>query len=473
MNSHLPVRRKLKKPNRSWIRPFQDGGGARYQQIARFVIEAVKDGVLQPGDRLPPQRQLAQALGVDLTTVTRAYTEVRQAGLLDAYGAGGSYIARSSDGKDQAVDLSMNIPPLLGGKTFSHLMQAGLGHVQELAVGGDLMSYHVGAGQKADREAAASWLEPVLGRVNPDRIMICPGAQSALSALLLARTQPGDTVAAESLTYPGFLAACRVLQHKVAAVSSDHEGMDPEDLDRVCKIQRPAFIYLVPTIHNPTAITMSSERREAIYAVASRHGVAIVEDDPYWLLAGDAPPPLATLGHAKPKIPVFYVSTLSKCLAPGLRTAYLVMPPSEPMEPVLDAMRAIMLMANQSTVSAVTYWIRSGLAGEMLQKIRQELGLRQTLAARLLPGKIQAHPHGLHIWLTLPPKLEHHRVIQTALEQGLGVASSEAFSMDESAPNAIRISLGGASDQGSLKIALEKLSEILTLDTPQKRAVVV
>lgn len=461
MNNNPPLGRKLKKANRAWIQPFQDGGGARYQQIARQIIDAVRDEVLRPGDRLPPQRDLAQAMGVDLTTVTRAYTEVRHAGLLDAQGASGTYIANSLAERDQAVDLSMNIPPLLGSDTFGRMMRTGMTYAQGQLSDGNLMSYLVGAGSKTDREAAATWLEPALGRVKPDRILVCPGAQSALSAILLAHSQPGDVIAAENLTYPGLLAAGRVLQRTVVSVAADHEGMLPDDLDRVCKTQSPRFIYLVPTIHNPTATTMSAERREAIYAVASRYAVAIIEDDPYWLLAGNAPPPLATLGGSSAKLPVFYISTLSKCLAPGLRTAYVVMPHAGPMEPMLDALRAITLMTNQSMVLMTTSWIRNGQAREMLLKIRRELEQRQKLATRTLPGILHSHPHGLHLWLALPERLAQYRLIQTAQEQGLGVANSDAFCVQEPAPNAIRLSLGGASDQASLMTALEKLAEIL------------
>lgn len=466
----FPIARKLKHPNRAWIRPLRDGGGARYQQIADQIVAAVRDGVLRPGDRLPPQRDLAQVMGVDLTTVTRAYTEVRLAGLLDAHGAGGSYIASSAAGGQETIDLSMNIPPLLGGPAFARLMQGGLARVREQAAGGGLMSYHVGAGARADREAAALWLKPVLGEVDPDRVVVCAGAQSALAALMLARSQPGDVIAADRFTYPGLLAAARVLQRTVVAVDSDDEGMVPADLERVCAQHDPALIYLVPTIHNPTATTMSAQRRRDIHAVATRHAVAIIEDDPYWLLAGDAPPPLATLGGAE--APVFYISTLSKCLAPGLRTAYLVVPPTQPLEPLLDALRAITLMPAQSMVCVATEWIRDGLAQETLQRVRQELKARQALAARTFRGQARAHPHGLHVWLALPPRFDQYRLIQTALEQGLGVANSDAFSVDESAPDAIRVSLGGATDQAGLKVALEKLAEILATDRPQRTVIV-
>jgi DNA-binding transcriptional MocR family regulator len=469
--------RKLKKPSRTWVRPLENGEGPRYRQIAEQITNAVKDGVLRPGDRLPPQRELAQELGVDLTTVTRAYTEVRLAGLLDAYGAGGTYISSSLAERDQTVDLSMNIPPLLGGESFARLMQAGLAHVQSQTADSTLMSYHVGAGSRADREAAAAWLAPIVGHVSTDRLLICPGAQSALSAIILAYSQPGDAIAAENLTYPGLLASCRVLQRTVVPIATDHDGMMPDDLERVCRTQPPTLIYLVPTIQNPTTTTMSTARREAIYAIASRYGISIIEDDPYWLLAGDAPPPFASIAERGGNAPVFYISTLSKCLAPGLRTAYVLMPKSTGMEPMLDTLRAITLMPHQSAVSMATSWIRSGQAKDMLQKIRYELGQRQKLAARILPGIHHAHPHGLHLWLTLPSKLDQYRLIQTAQEQGLGIASSDAFCIQEGEQNAIRLSLGGATDQGSLVTALEKLSDILggagNNDTLHRRPVIV
>ena len=459
--------RRLKKPNRTWVRPFAEGSGPLYLQIAQQVRDAVDDGVLQPGDRLPPQRDLAQLMGVDLTTVTRAYAELRQSDLLDAQGAGGTFIAMSAGNSATSVDLSMNIPPLLGSSPFAQSMERGFQQLSQQLGQGELMSYHVGAGSRDDRAAAVQWLAPILGNVSAERVVICPGAQAALCAIVLAKTQPGDLIAAEQLTYPGLLAAARVLQRGIVSIAMDAEGMLPDALEAACQQRKPALIYLIPTIQNPTTATMSQARRAAILAIARRHGVAGVEDDPYWLLAADAAPPLAVDSH--PDAPVYYVSTLSKCLAPGLRTAYLVVPAGEPMEPVLDALRAIALMPTQSMVAVASQWIRSGQARDMVQRFQQELRERQAIAAQYLPSRAQAHPAGLHVWLPLPPRLDQYRLIQAAQEQGLGIASSDAFSVEEPPPgNAIRLSLGGAVDQGALAGALAKLNDILS-EAPEAR----
>ncbi|KAF1015222.1 MAG: 2-aminoadipate transaminase [Stenotrophomonas maltophilia] len=460
--------RRLKKPNRTWVRPFHDGTGPLYLQIAQQVRDAVDDGVLRAGDRLPPQRDLAQLMGVDLTTVTRAYSELRQADLLDAQGAGGTFIAMAAGNSARSsVDLSMNIPPLLGSTAFAQGMEQGFAHLGAQLGQGELMSYHVGAGSRDDRAAAAQWLAPMLGRVPAERVIVCPGAQTALCAVMLACTQPGDLIAAEQLTYPGLLAAARVLQRGVLPIAMDAEGMLPDALEAACQQRVPALLYLVPTIQNPTTATLSAGRREALLAIARRHGITVVEDDPYWLLAGDAPPPLAAASSAQ--APVYYVSTLSKCLAPGLRTAYLVVPAGAPMEPLLDALRSIALMPAQSMVAVASQWIRSGEAADMVRRFQQELRQRQQIAAKILPRPYQAHPAGLHVWLPLPGRLDQYRLIQTAQSQELGIASSDAFSTEEQPGNAIRLSLGGAVDQTSLSAALTRLTEIIS-EAPETRS---
>jgi len=451
--------RKLKKPNRAWIAPLQVGAGARYVQIIQQVSSGIADGVLQPGDRLPPQRELAQEMGVDLTTVTRAYTELRQSGLIEAQGAGGSYVSNVGARTRTTVDLSMNIPPLLSSPGMIELFQTASGPLRAALPAGEILTYHVGAGTREDREAGAAWLAPALGSVDPDRVVICPGAQTAITAILLARTQPGDVILADAMTYPGILASARVLQRTVIAVPGDAGGMLPEALNELCEQHTPTLIYLNPTIQNPTTVTMPADRRESVHRIAATRGIAILEDDPYWLLAGDAPPPLASIAGGA----VYYVSTLSKCFAPGLRTAYLVVPQTEPIGPVLDALRAISLMSSQCMVSIATSAINSRKAHEHLTRVRAELKERQRIARRVLSTPFSAHEHGLHLWLDLPRGLDRYRLIQTAQEHGLGVTGADAFSIDDGPTEAIRISLGGAPNQQALAQALETLGNLLVV----------
>ncbi|AZY52547.1 PLP-dependent aminotransferase family protein [Bordetella avium] len=445
----------------SWLKPLSPGRGPRYQQIAQQVIDAAREQRLLPGDRLPPQRELAQQLGVDLTTVTRAYNALRASGLLAVHGARGTYIALPAEISGDAgstVDLSMNIPPLTGSVAFGRALQLAAAHAQARLSKDALMSYHVGPGAALDREAGALWLRPVLGRIERARVIVCSGAQTALAGLMLARSREGDGVLTDTLTYPGLLAAASTLRREICPVPGDEQGMLPQALEQACVARRPALLYLNPTIHNPTTITMSAPRRAEIYDIASRHGVAIIEDDPYYLLAGDAPAPFASYQGGAP---VFYVSTLSKTLAPGLRTAYIVTPAGEPQAPLLDALRSITLMPSAWMTALATQMIESGAAQRWLGEVRAELERRQTLAAGILPTASLAHPGGLHRWLTLPPGWDEHRLIRAAQDQGLGVTPSAAFSALDRVPHAVRISLGGAADLAALEIGLRRLAGIL------------
>jgi len=449
----------------TWVRPLTVGLGSRYQQIATQITTAISDGVLRSGDRLPPQRELAQTLGVDLTTVTRAYTEVRQKGLLEAQGAGGTYVSYSRADEHGTIDLGMNTPPLLNSPAFARMLAQGNADTANLM---DMMGYHVGAGALRHRAAGATWLTPMLGAIEHERIVICPGAQTAIAALLLAKSQSGDTIACDTLTYPGFLAAARVLQRVPVGVKSDEHGMDPMDLDRVCQAHRPAVLYLNPTIQNPTASTLSRARRTEILDIAHKHSLAIIEDDPYWLLANHAPETLFSLASNTTNTPVYYVSTLSKCIAPGLRTAYLAVPPNEPISPLLDALRSLALMPTPWTTEMATRWIESGSAAHWLTQIKDELHHRQHIAASILPGKIHADPHGLHLWLELPRHMDSYRLAQTALEQGLGITDSDAFSAGSFRPAALRVSLGGAIDRTRLTQGLTRLAELIQTE-PSRR----
>jgi DNA-binding transcriptional MocR family regulator len=210
-----------------WISQFSANGGPRYLQIVAFMEQAISDDRLRPGDRLPPQRLLADRLEVDLTTVTRAYNEARRRHLLEARGSAGTFVAAPKVDLSQVIDLSMNIPPPPSGIDLDDLLRQGVSQVLLHSDADLLMTYHLGGGSSADRAAGALWLAPMLGQVDPQRVLSSPGAQSALAALVLSQTQPGEAILAEPLTYPGLLSVAAQLGRRVVAVDVDGEACGP------------------------------------------------------------------------------------------------------------------------------------------------------------------------------------------------------------------------------------------------------
>ena len=228
---------------------------------------AVLNGSLKPGDRLPPQRQLAAQLDVDLTTITRAYDEARRRNLLEGRGARGTYVAAPRVEMTSVLDLSMNVPPPPEGVDFDDMMKQGVAQVLMRSDNGLLMTYHLGGGSDSDRQAAARWLEPVLGHLDPGQLVVCPGAQAAIAALILALTEPGDVILAEPTTYPGLRAAATQFGRRLIAVEADKHGMVPEMLEQACRQHKPGLVYLNPTLQNPTAITMPERRRKELAGI--------------------------------------------------------------------------------------------------------------------------------------------------------------------------------------------------------------
>lgn len=441
-------------------------GGPRYLQIADFIERALADGRLKAGDRLPPQRRLASLLQVDLTTVSRAYEEAKRRHLLEGRGAQGTYAAAPKVELIEMLDLSMNIPPPPAGVDFDDLLKQGLAQVLLRTDSELLMSYHQGGGSLAARAAGAAWLAPMIGRVAPEQIAVAPGGQAALAALILMLSKPGDTILAEAAVYPGLRSAAALLGRRVVAVASDADGMLPDLLEQACRQHGATLVYLNPTLQNPTALSMPEQRRRQIAAVAERCAARIIEDDPYWLLAAQAPPPLAQLAPCQ----VYYVASLSKALTPGLRTAFVLLRELREREAFLLALRSFALMATPLTTALASQWIHDGSATRLLAGVREEACARQRMARHVLAGSLYGPAEGIHVWLHLPAYWSSRALASTACAEGLAVTASAAFVAGEQAPNAIRISLGACRDRSRLAAALGKLSQLLTRKPPPATA---
>lgn len=451
-----------------WVRPLVPGRDPYYVQIADLIEAAVAKGHLRPGDRLPPQRRLAEALGVDFTTVTRAYGEARRRELLDAVTGRGSFVSPRRETAGPPIDLGMNVPPPPAGIRIAEAIRSGIGEILARTDAHALMAYHAGPGSRAERAAAAAWLRPLLPDLDDERIVVTAGAQTALVALLCRLVPETEPVLCEALAYPGLIAAAAEVRRRTVAVALDGEGMVPEALAEAAGRSGARVVALTPTIHNPTTATMSQARREAIVAVARRFDLTIVEDDPYALLAGpSAPAPLAALAPER----TWHVASLAKTLTPGLRTAYVVAPERADTEPLLALLAALARMPAPLMTALATHWIGIGLARDILDGIRTEASQRQTLARTILPTAL-GHPAGLHLWLPLPHGWDRNRLVHLVRGEGLGIVAADAFAVATPAPDAVRLALGGVGDRARLADALTLLARTIARPPNEGRTIV-
>jgi len=233
--------------------------------------------------------------------------------------------------------------------------------------------------------------------------------------------------------------------------------MLPAMLEEACRRHAPGLVYLNPTLQNPTASTMPERRRKELAAVARRCHVRIVEDDPYWLLAASPPPPIAALAPDR----AVYISTLSKCLTPGLRVAFVLVRDAEERARFLAALRSFALMTAPLTAALATQWILDGSAGVLLAGVREEARLRHRMARDILAGRYSGLGDGLHVWLALPAYWSAAQLARAAGSEGIAVTPAEAFGIGGESVNAIRISLGSMADRERLRAGLQRLSHLL------------
>lgn len=447
----------------AWTPTISDRSGPLYRRIVEALAGDIADGRLRPGQQLPTHRALAEALGIDLSTVTHAYREARSRSLIDARVGQGTFVAESISQSRPAetswatFDLSMNLPPQpLDADLEGRIARGIAGLARETGLSGYL-TYRDPGGTPAERAAAAHWLKLRLPQAEAARLLICPGTQSAISIVLSALTRPGDLVLTEALTYPGMMAAAARAGVRLAGVEMDSSGILPDALARAIRRLKPKALYLIPTQHNPTTATMPAARRKAIAGIVAAHRLTLFEDDAYGLLE----PEMKPLSALVPDL-AYYAASLSKCMAPGLRVSFLIAPDRAATETLSDALRAQVQMTTPLMAGLVVRWLGDGSADAIVGAIRSEAGARQKLAAEILSGtRYAARPQGHHLWLTLPDGWAPPDFVGFVRRQGLAIVSSDAFHVSGPVPNAVRIALGAARSRHELGAALGVLAAAL------------
>jgi DNA-binding transcriptional MocR family regulator len=303
-----------------------------------------------------------------------------------------------------------------------------------------------------------------------DRVLVGGGAQQALIAILSAHCEPGDTVLTEALTYPGFIAAARMLRLRLAAVPIDRDGIVPDELEHACRTHRPRVLLATPTLHNPTAAVMSVGRRRRVASVIRARGVMLVEDDTYAPLAPNAPRPVASL---VPELS-YYVTSFSKAVTPALRTAFVVAPTAAHATRVSQQVQATGWLAPALTIEIAARWIASGMVAKIVADRRREAEARQSLLHETLGlPRSAGSPHALHHWLELPRQWERAGDFVEALRRrGVLVTNGDAFAVDpKQSARAVRLSLGAAPDRVTLSSALDAVAALLQEDPEPARPV--
>lgn len=442
--------------------------GPRALAIAAAIAEDVAAGRLKPGDRLPPQRDLAYALAVSPDTVMRAYAEAARRGLASGAVGRGTFVrlpppppsdvgsmARPAGGGP--IDFARNLPCV---GTAGDLLA---GTLATLAGQGPLAALLDHQGPKdgvAHRQAGAVWIGRLGLDAEAERVALCNGAQQGIFVTLMALLRPGDVLLTDALTYAPVKAMARHLALRIVALPSDEDGMTPDGIEAACKRWAPKALYCTPTLHTPTAVTMSDDRRRRIAALAQRHGVVVIEDDVFGFLPPQRPPPIAAFAPDT----TILITSVSKSLAPGLRVGFIHAP-----ERWMPAIRAAIALSSWMPpplmAEIVTRWIGDGTAAQLTTAQRAHAARRQAMAQAILPGQAGAIAHGLHLWLRMPEHWSGDAFVMAAARAGVQLQPASAFAVDETKPPAaIRLCLSHEVSDVRVEHGLRRVAALLDHD---------
>ncbi len=307
------------------------------------------------------------------------------------------------------------------------------------------LQYTTTEGNPRLRAAVAARLTARGLPTDPDELLVCSGSQQALTMTATALLEPGDVVLTEEPSYLAALQCFRLAGAKTVGVACDDEGLDPDALASALIEHRPKALYLIPTFQNPTGRTLPRARREAVAALAARHGLWIIEDDPYSELRyrGEALPAIAALPGAEDR--TLSLSTLSKTVAPGLRIGWIRSPPD--LRPSLViAKQAADLHSSSVDQAAAAHWLGQIDIDAHVARLCAAYGARRDallggLMKALPPGSSWNFPDGgMFIWARLPDGEDSKPLLGRALDQGVAFVPGYPFFSGAPDPSALRLS---------------------------------
>ncbi|MGQ9897100.1 MAG: MocR-like pyridoxine biosynthesis transcription factor PdxR [Acidobacteriota bacterium] len=458
-----------------------------YLQIKQAVLDAIREGKLAPGARLPATREWARQLGVNRSTVTMAYDELLADGVVESFVGRGTFVARQKPADLIRLDghtvRPASLRKMVWEGMFSERAQSPVVeslldlyqvstlrdvisfsgsfpdaasfptrefrnslHFAERTLGDEIYRYGPVAGYERLREYLAQRMRADGVDVTVENIIVTSGSQQALDLIARALVSPGDAVAIENPTYPGAMTAFALAGARLLSLPVDEDGLCVDILENLLKVQRLKLVYVVPSFQNPTGACLSWERRRRLLALARKYNLPIIEDDygSHLRFDGDALPHLKALDTTEH---VIYVSNFSKSLLPGLRIGWCAA--ARPVIARLTAFKQNNDITTSPLLQAALWdFCRRRRYEAHLEKIRPIYRERRDLMLRCLSEDFPTETTwtrpagGLFLWVTLPPSLDATELLYQVRQQGVVFSRGRLFYSDNPKRNTLRLSYG-------------------------------
>ena len=482
--------------------------GPLYKHLYQRLREAIVNGQVEAGSRLPSTRALAALLGVSRNTTALAYQLLLLEGYTESRVGDGTRVARistalrSSAGASAATrkpdagevvvnasEISQRGSVLLQGQyngpldpgislTDGSAFRAGLPDLQHFPFAlwarlvarrargslSGVAGYQSAAGYIPLRESIASQIGITRGVLcSPEQIIMTSGSQGALDLAARVLLDSGDAAWVEDPGYPGARGALMASGARLIPVPVDREGIDVEAGRRLRATARLASV--TPSHQFPSGVTMSLGRRLALLAWAAEIGGWILEDD-YDSEFRFSGRPLEALHGLDGGQRVLYIGSFSKVLFPALRLGYLVVPPS--LVPAMLATRRVIDMHPPLLEQMALYdFLAEGHFSRHLRRMRRLYGLRRNAVIEQLQRKLgnmlelTVPEAGMHLVAWLPDGLDDREVAARAASSGLHVAAISQYSLVKPIRGGLLLGYAGTSLEEILA-GVEKLAAVMS-----------
>ncbi|PYE86080.1 PLP-dependent aminotransferase family protein [Pseudoroseicyclus aestuarii] len=468
-----------------WFPDPDPRAATRHGGINAAIREAIAEGVLPVGHRLPPVREVAYRLGVTPGTVARAYRDLVEDGLLAAQvgrgtfvadpgeaeaGAGPSQEAPQEEPQDEPAPLLPDLRAGMLNLATAQVADVGQGAMLHRLMTslpapkpGDWIGYPQPAGDAALRAALADWLaRPSYGRVGPDVLVPTMGAQHGLVVLFqMLLRGPHPVVATEELAYSGIRHAAGLTRAQVVGVPMDAEGPLPDALDRVLRDSGAQIFCTTAEAHNPTTVRTSPERRQAVAEIARRRAVQIVDDDCFG--AGGMEAGYRVLAPDRSWI----VTSVSKSLSPELRLGVVLTPEGRATDLRATVQRQIYGLPRPLTELG-TAVLASGEAARVRRAVHATIAQRNAIVQRELGAYgVVTRDKVPFAWLPMPKGWRASTFVRAAEGQDIRLRAADEFALIGGlAPNAVRLSVTGEAQEARLVAGLSRLLALLEAAPP-------
>jgi DNA-binding transcriptional MocR family regulator len=446
----------------SWTPDFSQARGPLYKAIAERLASDIKSGLLTPGTRLPPQRELADFLEINVSTISRAFKLCEQKGLICATIGNGTFVASDAAANSYLLhDEGDGIIEL--GSVFCEtaMHEEVVAQMKKMVLEpdfGKLFRYGRAGGTQWQKESAAKLMQKAGYAAQAENLLLANGAQNAIAAILAGLFQTGDRIGTDEFTYPGLKTAANMLGIRLIPIVQTEQELTEEGLRFACKNEKLSGLYLIPDYHNPTTTTMSERSRKAVATVARQEKLIVIEDAIHSLLKKE--PSAAIAAYAPER--VVYVSSLSKAVAPGLRIAFIAAPPKF-RQPLTAALYNLNISVPPLMAELATRIIVSGTLDAIVEKHRLRNRARNEIVDRYLQGyPVLGEAEGIFRWLLLPPHVSGESFEAEAYQAGVRVYGAERFAVGNAkATNAVRLAIIAPENIRQLEEAMKILSGIL------------